>query len=241
MTLRFKNIITEAISIWRSQRDLLLPIAGVFLFLPTLATQLFVPVPVLGDVSRDEAAAALAAWFVAQAPVLIGQAIVITYGAAVLFTLLLGQERLNVGEALKRALRLLPGLLAVWTITLSLMMVGTMLLLMIAFYIGGRLLAAGPIAIAESHRGPIGALTESVKRSHRRGWMLTSVAILTFIAGYIAALFFQSFATAVVSVGGGNALIALPFQALSAAASAAGTLGLILVQVAVYRLTKQGM
>lgn len=241
MSIRFKDIIAETVSIWRSQRELLLPIAGVFLFLPTLATQLFVPVPALTDGSREQAAAVLAAWFVAQAPALIGQAVVISYGAAILFTLLLGQERLPVGAAMQRSLRVLPGLLAVWTITLLLMSIGTMLLFMVAFYIGGRLLVAGPVAVAESHRGPIGALTESVKRSHRRGWLLTSVAMVTIVVGYIAALFFQSFAVAVMSVSGGRELLALPFQALSAGASAAGSLALILLQVAVYRLTKQGI
>ena len=241
MTFSFTGVFADAGAMWRSERDVLLRVAAVFLFLPSLAAQLFLPPPDLAKADTREAMAdAIMTWFGTWGGWFVLELIVVTYGAGVLLVLLLERSRPTVGEALIRALRLLPSLLIAWTCVLFLVSLGSMLLIVVAFYVGGRLLLVGPVVVAEPGRGPFLALIDGIRLSAWRGWLLSAVAILTVAAGQAAQLVPGMLIGALTASGNAQPLLLAPLEILSAAAAAAGWLGLVLVQAAAYRLIKQG-
>lgn len=241
MKLSFTGVFADAGAMWRSERDVLLRVAAVFLFLPSLAAQLFLPVPDIAKADTREAMAeAIMAWFGTYGGWFVLELVVIAYGAGVLLVLLLERQRPTVREALVRGLRLLPGLLIAWTSVLMLVSLGSMLLIVVAFYVGGRLLLVGPVVVAEPGRGPFLALVDGIRLSAWRGWMLAAVAIVTVVAGQVAQLVPGTLIGALTASGNAQPLLLAPLQILSAAGAAAGWFALVLVQAAAYRLVKQG-
>lgn len=242
MTLSFTGVFADAGAMWRSERGVLLRVAAVFLFLPSLAGQFFLPPPDLAKAdSREAMADAIMAWFGSNGGWFVLELVVITYGAGVLLVLLLERARPTVREALVRGLRLLPSLLIAWTCVLFLVSLGSMLLIVVAFYVGGRLLLVGPVVVAEPGRGPLLALVDGIRLSAWRGWMLSAVAVLTVAAGQAAQFVPGTLIAALIAAGNAQPLLLAPLEILSAAAAAAGWLALVLVQAAAYRLAKQGM
>lgn len=242
MNLSFSGVFVDARALWRAHHDLLVRVGAVFLFLPTLAAQLFLPPPQLDKAETREAMTeAIVAWFGVSGGWFVLELIVIAYGGGLMLVLLLGREGETVGESMLRALRLLPGLLIAWTCVLILLSLGSMLLVVVAFYIGGRLMMTGPVLVRGVRGGPFAALVESVKLSHRNGWMLSAVSLVVLAAGYVAALVPQMVLGVIAGMGTAHPLIALPLNILSSAGSAAGWTALILVQASAYRLAKQGI
>ncbi|RYY43392.1 MAG: hypothetical protein EOP59_08065 [Sphingomonadales bacterium] len=242
MNLSFSGVFAEARALWQRERILLVAVAAVFLFLPCLSAQFFLPLPDLGKADGREAMSeAILAWFNVYGGWFMLELVVITYGAGALLVLLLDPARPTAGASLIRALRLLPSLLIVWTCALLLISLGSTLLLVVAFYIAGRLLLAGPALVAGPGVGPIRALIDGVKLSHRRGWMLSAVAIVTFGAGQVAQLIPGMLIGALAASGTAQPLLLAPLEILAAAAAAAGWLALVIVQAAAYRLARQGM
>ena len=241
MSLSFSGVFAEARALWHRERTLLVAIAAVFLFLPCLSAQFFLPLPDLDKAEGREAMGeAIMAWFNVYGGWFVLELVVITYGAGALLVLLLDSTRPTAGESLVRALRLLPSLLIVWACALMLISLGSTLFVVVAFYIAGRLLLAGPALIAGPGSGPIRALIQGVKLSARRGWMLSAVAIVTFGAGQIAQLIPGMLIGALAASGNAQPLLLAPLEILAAAAAAAGWLALLLVQAAAYRLARQG-
>lgn len=242
MTLSFSGVFADARAQWRAHHDVLLRVAAVFMFLPTLAAQLFLPPPVLTSAETREAMTdAITAWFGVNGGWFVLELVVISYGAGALLVLLLGRGGESVGEALFRALRLLPALLIAWTCVMIAVSLGSMLLIVVSFYIGGRLLMTGPVVVAEPGRGPFAALVESVKLSRRNGWLLSAVTVVVLGGGYLAALVPQMMIGALAAAGQAQPLVTVPLDILSSAGSAAGWTALVLVQASAYRLARQGI
>lgn len=241
MNVTFSGIFKDAADLWRRDRDLLSRIGAIFFFLPALASQFFLPAPDLSGSNQAEMNAALLKWMSSYGGWMFAQLAVVAFGSGVIFLMFLSVDRPALVQALKRMIRLFPSLLLTWTLVLLAMSLGSMLLLVVAFYMGGRALLSGALVVAEPERGPIGSIVESVKLSHRRGWMFSAVGLLVVAGSYALAAVPQLGITVLSGAGAANQLALAPLQLLSSAASAAGTLALVLVQISAYRLVKQGI
>jgi len=234
MSWGFGGVAADARALWRHERDLLIRVASVFFFLPTLAVRLFLPVPDLEGVTREDLPRIVSGWLAQSGGWIALQLVVLTFGSGLILVLLLDRSRPTIGAAMVRSVKLLPLMLIAWASVLFAMALGSMLLFVVALYIGGRGFLAGAAVVMRPERGPFAAVVESVRLTARRGWMVAALAVLVFAGSYFAALVFSILAEAIVRSSGSLALQA-PLEILTAAASAAGSLAMVLLQAAIYR------
>jgi len=240
MTIDVIGVFKDAWASWKRDRDLLIGVAGFFVFVPQLAMKLFVAVPPDPPKTMDQAA--MMAWFDAveswssaySLPVIL-ISLISLFGTLVLFTLYLDPERPDVRGALARALRLYPRFLLLTIITALPVQIGLVMFLLPGFYLQGRLLLAAPAVVAEQPLGAGRAMARSFAMTRGNGLVLAGFACIVLLAGDL-------FSRPFLGVGGmlGGAPMANPVvAALLDFAAAAGVtialLGTILIQVALYR------
>ena len=230
MSLTFAGVFSDAGALWRRDRDILMRVAGVYFLLPAFATQLFLVPPDRTGLGEEEVAAQTFAWYGATLHWHLANLLAGMFGSAVLLVLLLDPARPTLAQAMARALRLLPGLLLASAGVLVLVVLGSMAFLIPGLYLVGRTWLTGAVLVCEPGRGPIGAITGSIQRTRKRGWLLLAVAMTIFSATYLMA---------VIANVATLQLAALPVRtaidALQAAVAAGAGVAQILLQVAAHR------
>jgi hypothetical protein len=245
VTIRLGEVLAEAGALWRGEKLLVRPIAGLFLFLPTLALLLLLPQPEAVDAASDPEGAAVYQAMLAyardNAPALIGANLLQLFGSATILMLFLGRPRPVVGEALKRTVAAMPvlvlAMLSVWVLTFF----GALLILPAMYLIGRSFLVSSAI-VAEGPMGPVQAIARSFALTKGAGWLLFSVAALLFLGGQALGGVAGGMDRAAQAAGGGGSLM-LPafFNAIAAFATTAATVATLLVKVAVYRRASSGI
>lgn len=230
MKLTFAGVFADAGALWRRDRDVLIRVAGVFFFLPAFASLLFLIPPDRTGLNEEEIAAQTFAWYAATLHWHLANLLAGLFGSAVLLVLLLDPQRPTLGEAMGRALRLLPKLLIASAAALVLVLLGSMLLLVPGLYLVGRTWLTGATLVSEPERGPIEALVAGIRHTNRRGWLLFAVAMTLFAATYVAAVIANVATLQLASLP-----VRTVIDALQAAAGAGAGVAQILLQVSAYR------
>lgn len=253
MKIDFATPFVAAAALWRRDRALLIPLAGLFLFVPTYARLLLVPdmpMQAAGDASQEamiawtRAAAAWAtrygAWYLIP-PLL---ALFATLAASALYV---ARERPTLGVAMARGLRLLPRyVLAMVLLSLP---IGAVLMIALAapvllyvimlpvMWLFARTMLVAPVLIAEGPVGAVGAIVRSWHLTKGNGAALTLIyAAASLIGPLIGSLFLR-----LEALGGPNPVLVAITSAAAALATVAGALALVLAQVALYaRLVSKG-
>lgn len=239
MRLGYGAIFADAGAMWRSESAVLVPVAAVFFFLPVFALLLFLPITDTRGLAEAAAQAAEVAQMTSNLPWLAAQIVVQSFGAAVVLQLLLDPARPQVGGAIARAVRLLPGLLAAQIIAFAGIALGLLILIVPGFYLMGRTFITAPIYVAEPERGPAGAVILAFERSRGNGWVLFLVAFTVSGANYVLGNIAQQATMAMLSAG---PLVTIPFEFVISIFAAACVLAMALLQAAAYRaLPRQGM
>jgi hypothetical protein len=184
------------LALFQGQREAVLEIAGVLIFLPQLAFDLFVPDLQLGEV-QEEMVHALTLYVETHWSKIIALALFSAFGTLSLLVLLLGKERPSPAEAMTRGLKLLPSALLVWVMTGMIALLGVSLitivtralqsivgaganavtipaLMIFLIYINGRLLLSQPALVSDGQANPANALGRALMLSRGRGWLLGS-------------------------------------------------------------------
>lgn len=232
MRLGYGAIFADAGSLWRSEHGVLVPVAGIFFFLPVFALLLFLPVADTRGLAEEAARAAEVAQMTRNLPWLFGQIVVQAFGAAVVLQLLLDPDRPQVGAAIVRAVRLLPGLLAAQIIAFAAIALGLLILIVPGLYLMGRTFITSPIYVAEPGRGPAGAAILSFERTHGNGWVLFAVSFTVSAVNYLLGSIAQQ-ATLTLLASGPS--VTIPFDAGVSVLAAACVLAMVLLQAAAYR------
>lgn len=250
MKLSFSAPFLDAGAAWRRDGAVLLPLAGLAFFLAPYAAQLLLPpLPTL-PTTNDEAAArawmaGMQAWAGRYGLFYLLSPLIALFGSLSIFTLYLTRERPTLGEAMARAVRLLPRYLLA-TILVSLPMAGmlmlatiTPVLLVIAagpiFYVYGRTMLMGPVIVAEAPVGAVAAITRSWALTAGHGW----IAAATYAAIFLVPGLIGSVLLSLASAGGANPVILAIGAGLACLVAAGGALLLALVQVSLYRRLAQ--
>ncbi|MBD8678793.1 hypothetical protein [Sphingomonas sp. CFBP 13720] len=227
----------EALGIWRRDRDVIVAVAGVFFFLPTLAAALFMTTgggPPAGDVAPEEAIRAYADVLSANAHWFILQLAAELTGIGVLLALLLDPARPTVGAALRDALRRLPILIAAMVVVSLAKVAGFFMLFVPMLYVIGRVFVVLPVLMAERERSFGDAIRHAVALTHGNVLQLLSLSGLIFFTGQMVVLLLSATAR-IVSSGGGNPVTAAMLAAAVAAVGSAMTIAFTLVRATVYR------
>ncbi len=261
MTLKFTTAFADAVTDWRRDSGVILPLVGLTMFLPQYAVLLLVPplasaLPAAAtdatagvpDATTQQAMAdAMSAWLAsyglwyALAP-LIG-----LFGALAVMALYLAPERPTVKQALGRAalllFRYLLATILIGFAALSILLPGAVAPLLLAvlmppaFYILGRTILAGPAIVAQAPLGAVAAIQRSWALTRGHGWMLGA----TYASPLFAAQLIGGALMSLASAGGGNPVIAGIVDGLAALVLAGAAAMLALVEVALYRrLTRTG-
>ncbi|WP_209346874.1 glycerophosphoryl diester phosphodiesterase membrane domain-containing protein [Pontixanthobacter sp. CEM42] len=200
----------EAVTMLRSNLDVLSVVAGMFFFLPSLATTLLIPVDHLQALSDDpdRLNAAMLALLSEHWPVIAIYVVLAIIGSLALFALLGKGHRPTVGEALKiGVIGCLP-----YAVSLVLFVVIAMIIAVIfgvvagvaglaiinlimsvaaftcIFYVGTRLLLAGPVIAIEQNYNPISAMVRSWKLIGGHTRKVLIFMVLVFIAVFVVGL-----------------------------------------------------
>jgi len=243
MRLDVAGVLADAWRMWKRDRELLLVVAGLFLFLPELVRAIYVPaLPVPSGPSGDAAAlkswlAALEQWSSQYSLMLIAIAVAAMFGTLMVFTLYLDPRRPNVRVALVRTLTLLPRYLGV-TLLLAFPLgiaLLTLWLLLPAIYAAGRLILVTPALVADRQNGIFGAISRSLSLTRGFGMVLAGFACIAAFGGGILSLPFRAMGAALDGAPMANPVVALLLDTGMAAGMAIGALGAILVEIALYR------
>jgi hypothetical protein len=229
MKLSFAGVFADAGAMWRSERDLLLRLAGIFLFLPIFGLRLFLPELDVKNVAEDALWPAIAAWYNANALWLAAQLIFQAVGVATMLALLLDPARPTVGRALTRALGLLPSLMVGLAGIMLFTGLGAFLFILPGLYVLGRTLLVWPVLVSEPALGPFRGFAAAIQRTHKHGWMLLLALVTIWIPAYMVAGIFDASAASAGPLG--KALVDMLVALISTAAG----LAQLLVQAAAYR------
>jgi hypothetical protein len=251
MTPDLTGALRSAWSRLRADIALLLPVAGLTLFVPQLALLLLIDVPALpsGDGSpaaAEATAKAFAEWFVANSGWYFAAYLCAFFGVLVILTLYLDRRRPDLKGALGHAVRLLLRYLLAVILTGLPVVVGigmlaplmgplAILLLVPAFYWIVRTMLAGAVIVAERPIGAARALRRSLSLTRGHGLILAAlVALVTFAAELVAEIFI-GLGGLMSSAHAVNPIAMALVGGLAALVQSAAALLLILLQVEFYR------
>ncbi|MEN3749305.1 hypothetical protein TPR58_19180 [Sphingomonas sp. HF-S3] len=235
--LRFAALFEDAAALWRTNRDLLLAIAGVFYLLPILALLMFVPAPRLAGLQPDAQRDAILAWAANWPWFLIGSAVQLI-GTVAILTLLLTPGRISLRDALILAVRRIVPLFGLWSMVSLVCFAGFFPLVIPGLYLLGRTFLAIPISVAERSR-LFPAFVASIERTRGHGWMIAAAYMTVFLANFMVS---NLLAPLLDAAGAGSPVLSGVVLVLVAGAGALAALATTLVQASAYRgLTRQGM
>lgn len=241
MKIDLPGACADAWSMFRRHHQVLIAIAGMFIFLPTLSLLLLVPpAPPWPDAQASDPeiqaqAQVYAGWLVGNSGMFLAAAIMSLFAALGIAAFFLDSRSDDVQSALMRGLAALPGYLLASLLILMPVTIGFFLLVLPGLYILGRTMLVGAVLVAEPATSGPDAIMRSINLTRGNGLVLAAVAGLGILAGQLLPSPFQAIDTAMRGAGAANP-IALALVNAAAAATASGVaLAMILLRLAIYR------
>jgi hypothetical protein len=240
MRLSLGSVVADAVLLWRSERDLVVRIAGVLYVLPFLALMMVMSgfeIPEQG--TPEQAFEAFGDYYRAHLVWLFLLSAVLELGTLALLNLYL-QRGLTVLETLKASLlRLLPFFLLGYA-NGAVIQLGITLFIVPGLYVFGRTWMMGAAYAAEPERGLLGAVERGFRMSARNGWRIAMLGVGVVVITLAAMLVLLIVSQMLVALSGGaiwaQALFLVPVAVVAAAAYVAFTL----VRIAAYRRLAAG-
>lgn len=245
MTIDWRGVAADAWGRWKRDRALLLPLAGLFLFLPQFAFYLLAaPFPELTPEQAQDTAALVApdsplvAWISHNAPGMLATVLAMTFGSLAILCLYLDRDGATPGKALTRAFGLFPRyLLAAIVAGLPAGPIELMLIILVlpCLYLLGRLMLVGPAIVAERPIGVFRAIGRSFALTRRRGLAMMALAAAVMLANMIAPAPFRILRDALQAAAVANPVAIAATEAIGSLLAAAIGLATLLIEVALYR------
>lgn len=237
MTPNFARVFADAAALWRSERELLVRVAGPFFFLPMLGMVLLLANSGFGkDLAPEQFSEALLAFQSAYFfPVLLAS-VALDFGTFVVLNLFLQGGGRTLGEVLRITVRRFLPFLAITIVAGMFFSLGLSLFVLPGLFVFARTWLAAPAFAATPERGPIAAFVEGWRRSAGLTWLL----ILALTGAVLVPALFASMLAAGLLAGIGVA-IGAPQAAMGVAHFVAAGIGalawtwLAVLRVAVYR------
>ncbi|WP_423601722.1 hypothetical protein [Sphingomonas sp. MS122] len=235
MRLSLGSTLADAAALWRSERDLVVRIAGVFYLLPILALAMLASGMALPDQATPEQVREAVSNFYRDNLVwLLLISVALEFGTLALLKLFLQGGRTVRDLLQSAAVRLLPFVLLGFA-NGAVMQLGFTLFVVPGIYIFGRTWMMGAAYAAEPGRGLLGGIERGFRLSAGNGWRLALLGFgvaMVIGAGALALLIVaQMLIAAADGAQWAQAVFLVPVAAAATAAYAAFTL----VRVAAYR------
>lgn len=227
------GVLAEAGALWRSEQELLLRIAAVFVFLPQLAGVLFFPLPDITGLDQQAALDAVRPWLATAWPWLGGAILAQVFGQMAMLMLLLDSRKPSVGEAMVSALSLLPGAALISLAINAAQAAGLIAFIFPAIYVMGRAFLILPSIAAAPARGLGSGIIEGIRHTNRRGWLIGLLPFSIFAGTYVIATLIGALLPAGTAV---TAPAAIAAGAVASVVAALSVTAQVLLQAAAYRV-----
>lgn len=230
----------EALRYWRRDRDVIVAIAGVFFFVPTLILGLFmVPgdaaVASAGTPATDAALLeSMRAYFLANMHWLLLQTVAELFGVCVILSLLLDPSRPTVGAASLQTANRLPMVLAVTVVVNIVKIAGLVMFILPGLFVIGRTFVILPALMARPERGAGASVSEALALTEGLVVRLVALAGAIYFATQTAVLLLSATAR-LASTGGENPVLSAMLAAAVAFVGAIMSIAFVLVRAALYR------
>ena len=229
MTFSYSAVWNDTTALLRRNASLIVAIAGVFIFLPSLLMGYFLPPPQGGETLDPmvEFIFANLHWY------LLAQ-LVSMVGAIAILTLIFRKGGVTVAGAIGNGFAVLPFYLLALLLARFAIAAGLFALIIPGLYLVGRLAPVGPMLLAENLRNPIDVIARSFRLTSNKGWIVFGLIFLVFVAGMflVLALTFVFGILALIGGGGVGQLLSL---ILNSAISTAFAVVLIVLFAAITR------
>jgi hypothetical protein len=225
----------DTLQLLKSHSALVGTIAGVFLFLPTLAVAWFGPVPIEPPAGADinQVMASFRESFRQMIPGQIAIALCTLIGTAAILRLWLSRTGTSVGEALTFGLMVFPTMLAIQILCGFAIGFGFILLIVPGLYLIGRLALVAPAVADRGIYNPLEAISTSWDLTRNNGWAIFFFLFLVGLVIVITALIIGGVVSLIAGAGPGFSRMLGGF--IEAAFGAIGSLVSIAVSAAAYR------
>lgn len=222
----------------RNHKEAAAAIAGVFIFLPNWIFSYFVGFPNLEGVTTLELQVNVMIGFYSEnALPLIAIGLITAFGTLAYYVVLTHQNIGSVGNALTKALTILPIFYVVNIITSFATIMGLFAFIIGALYLLGRFTAVSGVVAAETERGIIGSIKYGWKLTENVGWMACLMFFTVFLIGSIISFVIKLVFRLIFGLIGGS-IATLLTDGVSALLSAALSIVLATVMIAIYRHLK---
>lgn len=186
----------DVMHVFRSNRELLLSVAGVFILLPSLAFALFVDRPVTpADADLETLYQGMQQFYVDNIVWIMLIGLANGFASVVMLVLILDADKPSVGEAMRKGLSILLPFWAMGILSGVLVFFGSLAFVLPGIYVFIKLVVAGPAMVAER--------TYNISKALRRSWALTkgnSGRVLLFVVVVAVTAFFV-YITSVTVIG----------------------------------------
>ena len=238
MSFSFRGVLTDAVTLWRTDRSLMWPIAGVFLFLPLLgmfilATTSGVELPKGDDPTQTREV--LNAFLLSNIGWL-GLIIALTeFGGLALLSLYLRRGETVGAVLLSSVQRLIPFFL-IGVVVNVLIQFASYLLIVPAIYVFGRTWMMGVAFAAEPTRGAWQAMVRGFELSDKNGWKIGffALGVALFVGASALSIAIVILAIAAPLAGGSQSAASLVFVPIAFLVTACWVV-FTLVRIALYR------
>lgn len=180
----------DVLAMARSNIDVLSALAGMFVLLPNLLSGWILPerqAPAGRPATFEDMLNANAAYITAHWPIMVANALIVTFGLLTLQAVLVHGERPTVARAMQIAVVVLPFYLLANIVQTAIVSVGLILLIVPGAYAFGRFLCAAPVAVAEGRRSPFAIVARSVELTRGNGWRLVLLlVVLVLVAAVVS-------------------------------------------------------
>ncbi|WP_066799086.1 hypothetical protein [Sphingomonas soli] len=241
MTLSLSGVFADAGAMWRSQRDILSALAGVFFVVPMLGILFLMaqsglptdPDPVkLNEAVRKFYEDNLL-WFLLAN-------LLIDFGTFTILILFLQPGTRTLGETMTLALRRLLPLVVIDVLCSILFGIGFSLFVLPGLFVFGRTWLAAPALAANPDQGILGAFRQGWQRSFGFRWvvLLAAMAMTVLTAAVAILLASRLLLGLLVMAAGDNQFIEMAGYVLIALLGGFAWVTLVLIRVSAYRRTE---
>lgn len=238
MKFSFRGVLADAVTLWRTDRALMWPIAGAFLFLPLLGLCLLavtsgIQLPESGD--RAQTREVINGFLLTNLGWMALFIAITEFGGLALLSLYLRRGETVGAVLLSSVQRLIPFFL-IGIVVNTLVQLGTYLLVVPAIYVFGRTWMMGVAYAAEPTRGAWQAMVRGFELSDKNGWKIGffAVGLALFIGASAMSIAFVIFAIAAPLVAGSQAAASLVFLPIALLVTLSWVF-FTLVRIALYR------
>lgn len=234
MKFSYSAVWNDTMQLTRQHLPLLVAIAGVFIFLPSLVVAVFMPPPQPQSGDPGRVFQIMMDYYRAAAPWLLLGGVIAMVGTAAMLRLVFARDS-TVGAALAFGLMLLPFYFLLQLLVGLIVGVGFILLIVPGLYLIGRIAPAPALMVAEKRRNPLDAISRSFAITKGHGWAVFGLVFIVGVVGGITVSVADTLFGIIFILAAGRDLGTLLTAIVSCALSAAFATLIVMLYAAIYR------